>query len=139
MNTDPISAATHYRAQLEAITQSRSHHEAVRRAQKALEITFAAPSYDEIEVASGLGLNTGQPFVSLAVSNPVVQLPVGKAREIGLQLLGAAGEAESDGFVMSWLEGVSELSLPQRAALLQEFRAYREKLKGEGGRTNDEG
>jgi len=39
----------------------------------------------------------------------------------------------ADGFILNWLgNGTADLNAPQAAALLIEFRAYRERLRGQG-------
>lgn len=135
MKTDPISAAVHYRALLQRIMHAGSLHEARQLASRALEATFDPPSAGMLSVNSGYGMNTHQPFVTLGMANPTesanpaIQVSTEQARQIALQLLEAADAAESDGFVVEWLQGEAELSEGQAAAMLGIFRQYRERRR----------
>ena len=139
MQTDPISAATHYRQALREILKRTTLQEARTIAASVLEITFHPAQEGIVSVDSGYGQNTKRPFVTLGIANPtesanpIAQLSVDQARTIALQLLACADMAISDGFVMSWLgEAVTELNEKQAGILLVEFRAYRERLRGQG-------
>lgn len=137
MQTDPISAAHAYRMALEAVMQARVLHEARQAAQHALDITFTKPEPGQISVASGYGQNTKQPFVTIGIANPTesanptVQLVVETARQIAMQILEASDAAESDGFIVKWLTSAAGLAPGQVGALLAEFRAYRERRRGQ--------
>jgi hypothetical protein len=136
MKTDPISAAAAYRMYLRHILDARVLHEAKAHASKALDITFEKPEQNTIAIASGFGMNSKQAFVTIALSspvetaNPAVQLATHQARQIAMQILEAADAAESDGFVLEWLmTGTSGLSEGQAAALLNDFRAWRDRQR----------
>jgi hypothetical protein len=140
MKTDPISAATHYRQALRAILKCTTAQETRKIAASVLEITFTPAEEGHISVDGGYGSNTKRPFVTLGIANPtesanpIVQLSIDQAREIAMQLLGAADRAISDGFVLTWLgEAVTELNEEQAGVLLADFRAYRDRLRGAQG------
>ncbi len=126
MQTDPISAAAGYRLHLERVAGAVTLHETRKHAAAGLAIQVAPPGEQQVSVRSGVGQASGEPFVTLAISAPAVQLPSAQARTIGLQLLEAADAAESDGFLVTWLRSNIVLADGQIGALLQEFRAYRE-------------
>lgn len=136
--TDPISAAHAYRTALRRILNVQTLHEARKIASQAIEITFHPPEPGILHTSSGFGHNTRQPFVEIGLANPtesanpMIQVSAAQARQFALQILEAADAAESDGFVLTWLSETAELSEGQGAQVLQEFRAYREKLRGEG-------
>lgn len=139
MKTDPISAAVAYRMALDTISKAGSLATAVRIAQRALETTFNRPEEAQIAVNSGYGHATKQPFVTFTLANPsesanpTIQLTSAEARKQAHYILEAADAAESDGFLIEWLRGSNsaEISDGQLGALLSDFRAYREKLRGE--------
>lgn len=138
MKTDPISAAHAYRAALQAVMKAQTLHEARARAYKALDIIFDRPEDTHISIASGYGGNTQRPFVAIGIANPtesanpIVQLPTDEARRQAMYILEAADAAESDGFVIEWFSrGAAHLSDEQAAAVLADFRAYREKRRKE--------
>jgi hypothetical protein len=137
VKTDPISAAHAYRMALIRILEATTIQDVRKRANAALDITFDKPESGVLSVSSGYGQNTKQPFVTIALAspvetaNPAVQLLTSQAREIAMQILEAADAAESDGFVVGWLTDVADLSEAQAAALLQEFRAYRDARRKE--------
>jgi hypothetical protein len=137
MKTDPISAAHAYRLAFDRILRATTLQDARKIAADALKITFDSPEPGVLSVSSGYGQNTKQPFVTLALAspvetaNPAAQLLTSQAREIAMQILEAADAAESDGFVVGWLGDVADLNEAQAAALLQEFRAYRDARRKE--------
>jgi hypothetical protein len=132
--TDPISAAVGYRMALERIMKARVLHEARQIASKALAIQFDRPTGSHVSVASGYGHNTKEPFVTVGIANPtesanpVVQIATYDARKIAMHILEAADAAESDAFLVGWLGGQS-LTEAQVAALLNDFRQYRERRR----------
>jgi len=137
MKTDPISAAHAYRQALQAVLKATVLHQARQIAQQALDITFTPAEGGHISVTSGYGHNTKRPFVTLGIANPtesanpIVQMSSSEARRQALYILEAADAADSDGFVLSWLgDGPANLSEQQAAVLLNDFRAYRERLRG---------
>lgn len=135
MKTDPISAAVHYRQILQRIMHVTTMHEARQLASRALEATFDPPSAGMLSTMSGYGMNTHQPFVTFSMANPTesanptIQLSTAQARQIAMQILEACDAAESDGFVVAWLQSEAELSESQATALLGAFRQYRERLR----------
>lgn len=136
MKTDPISAAVAYRMALEAIVKAPSLAAAVRHAQHALSHTFNQPEEGMLSIDSGYGYKTKQPFVVFSLANPsesanpTIQMTSADARVQAHYILDAADAAESDGFVIEWFRSDNDLSEQQLGALLADFRAYREKLRG---------
>lgn len=82
-------------------------------------------THARIEIGSGFGVTTQQPFVSLAWGDKVAQLSIDQAREVGLMLLATADAAIADAFLVGFLKRVADLSDEQAGALLGEFRDYR--------------
>jgi hypothetical protein len=140
MQTDPISAATHYREALERILKTTTHHQARQIAAAVLKVTFTRPEGGHVMITGGFGRNTDQPFITLGVSNPtesanpILQLTVPQAREVALQLLESAEAAVSDGMILSWLgQEIGEMDEERAGMLLAEFRAYRDRWQGTKG------
>jgi hypothetical protein len=132
LKTDPVSAATGYRQALDRILNVTTLQEARKLAVQALDISFDRPSAEvEIAVASGFGANTQQPFVTLSISDPTVQLPAAVARKHAMSILEACDAAESDGFLVTFMRDRIGLEPPQFASLLDEFRRYRAQRSGE--------
>lgn len=136
MNTDPISAAHGYQMALKAILKAQTLHEAKARASKALDITYDKPTDGHISISSTFGHNTQKPYVTIAIANqsesanPLVQLETDQARAVAIHILEAADAGEADGFLIGWLSsGTGDLSESQVAALLADFRAYRERRR----------
>ena len=83
------------------------------------------------------GANTKQGLVELRLEDKVVQLHVDEARDFAFSILEAAEAAETDEFLMSFLEtkiGMGDLAI--RCGVLKDFRNWRdskrrEKTKGE--------
>lgn len=71
----------------------------------------------------------GQPYVTMKSSSKRLQLEPNEARCLALDLLQAAALSEVDAFFMHWLGQHSNLTLPQAAILLQEFRSSRSPLR----------
>ena len=134
---DIFSAAAAYRLALDQIVKAATLHEARQRAVKALEVQHPRPEPGDISVVGGFGYRTKVPFVVLGISaptetaNPAVQLHTQQARRIGLDLIEAADAADSDGFLVSWLgQKDLDLSEAQVGQLLEEFRTWRDRLRG---------
>ena len=81
------------------------------------------------EVMTGFGHNTQQPYVQIVIqaADWMTQMSPADAREIGMNLLAAAENAEGDGFLVNFLrETVGMDDMRAVATLLMEFRQYRE-------------
>jgi hypothetical protein len=89
------------------------------------------PEEQRISVNSGYGANTRQPYVELYLGTRMVQLTPLKAREIARYLLEAAEAAEGDGFLVEYIEKISELPTEQAVGVLVEFREFREQQRAE--------
>ena len=86
-----------------------------------------------ILVQSGYGHNTRKPFVEMVLhaADFSTQTPPAQARELAFNLLGCAEAANSDGFLMGFMQNL--IGVKERAALagvLGQFREYREKQQG---------
>lgn len=82
-----------------------------------------------VMVTSGFGHNTQRPYVQVVIeaADWSSQMPPEKARELAFNLLSAADAAESDGFLVTFLQqriGVDDMRA--LASVLVEFRDYRE-------------
>lgn len=135
MQTDPISAAKAYQQALRRIANARTLHEARAVAIEAGKIIFTAPAENHLSVASGYGHATKLPFVVLGmanpseVANPTIQIDTTQARTLAFQILEAADAAESDGFLVEFLQYAGQMGLDQASALLIEFRKWREQKR----------
>jgi len=127
MQTDPISAASHYRALLQEITRANSLATAVASARRALETTFAAPEKDDVSVTCGYGARTKVPFVTLTTSSPAMQMTVDKAREVAWMISGAADAAISDAFLITFLAEVGGFEMESIGKTLAAFREFRDR------------
>jgi hypothetical protein len=87
------------------------------------------PQGQRISVSSGYGGNTRQPYVELCLNDQSVQITPMKAREIAGNLLEAAEAAEGDGFLVEYIEKISELPTEQAVGVLVEFREFREQQR----------
>ena len=132
MKADVISAAMAYRIALQNVMRSQTLHQARQAAAKGLEVEHPKPESGVVEVASGFGYRTQQPFVTVLMAtpvetaNPTLQMSPAQARRIAGQLLEAAEAAESDGFLVGWLGEDKDLGEQQVGSLLISFRAYRD-------------
>lgn len=141
MKADVISAAMAYRIALQNVMRAQTLHQARQAAAKGLEVEHPKPEPGVVEVSSGFGYRTQQPFVTVLMAtpietaNPTLQMSPAQARQIAGQLLEAAEAAESDGFLVGWLGVEKDLSEQQVGSLLISFRAYRDaqrKKEGDG-------
>jgi hypothetical protein len=136
MKTDPISAASAYRMALEKIAKAPSLASAVKEAEQALAITFGRPEEAMLSISSGYGHNTKQPFVTFSLANPsesanpTIQMTSAAARQQAYYILEAADAADSDAFLVEWLR-VHDFSDQHMGAMLADFRAWRERKRGE--------
>jgi hypothetical protein len=137
MKTDPISAGAAYRMALERVLRAETRQEARKLASAALAIPFDRPEAGTINVSSGYGMNTQQPFVTIALAspietaNPAVQLASSQAREIALQILEAAEAAEQDGFIVTFVTEAIGAPVEEAGKLLHLYREHRAAQRGE--------
>lgn len=87
------------------------------------------------EVSSGFGHNTQSPYVQVLIKKAdwMTQMSPATARELAMSLFVAADAAESDGFLVGFLQktiGVKDMSAI--VSVLLQFREYREKQQGGG-------
>lgn len=138
MQTDPISAAKAYQQVLRQIANARTLHEARALAIEVSKVTFTPPTETEVSVGNGYGLVTKQPFVVLGMANPAetanptIQIGTTQARALAFQILEAADAAESDGFLVEFLQHAAQLGPEQLGALLSEFRQWRDQRRQKG-------
>lgn len=86
-----------------------------------------------INITSGFGYNTQRPFVQMLIPRAdwMTQMSCATARELAFNLLQAADGAESDGFLVAFLQRIGADDTRAIAGLLVEFREYREMLRRE--------
>lgn len=82
------------------------------------------------EVSSGFGHNTQAPYVQVLIKRAdwITQMSPADARQVAHNLLEAADAAESDGFLVGFLQktvGVKDMRTI--VTVLMEFREYRKK------------
>jgi len=94
------------------------------------QLTTAGNRRGEIEVASVMSHQDGEPMVDLWVSLSPAQLSPGKARELALMLLEAADAAESDAALSAFARSQLGLDTVQVAGLVGQVRALRERRRG---------
>lgn len=81
-------------------------------------------------MTSGYGANTRVPFVEIELPERApIQLEIDEARLIGHMILEACETAEQDAFLVEWSMKELDLEMPQAAALLHEFRKWREQRR----------
>lgn len=81
-------------------------------------------------VSSIYGYATQQPYVNVEVSMSPMQCSPAKAREMALMLLEAADASESDAVLIGYAKDVLDVDERGAAQLLNQLRAYREKMRG---------
>lgn len=82
-------------------------------------------------VTSLYGFNTKQPRVNFAMpGGEMVQMSPAEARDLAHNLLSCADAAESDAFIVEWLQGTLGLEERQSAQILHDFRLWREGHRG---------
>ena len=80
----------------------------------------------QIHINSMVASRDGSPQVTLKLGDQAVQLEPAKARKIALWLLEATEAAESDAFIVRFLEKDMDLGQHYAVAVLQAFRKRRE-------------
>lgn len=139
MQTDPISAAKAYQIALRRVLAVQTLHQARQLAANALDITFTPPSESMVSIGSGYGLATKQPFVTFSMANPAetanptLQVTSDQARDLAFQILEAADAADSDGFLVEFMQQAGQLSENEAGRLLTEFRQWRDQRRQKGG------
>jgi hypothetical protein len=136
MKTSPISAAHKYIMALEAIRNADTLGAARAAAADALKTTFERPDADEIVVYGAYGHNTKQPFVELGMTSTEVQMSPAEARKLALQILEAATNAETEGFMVAFF-GRADMDDAQLGMIIGNFRAYREQQLDAGAVESD--
>lgn len=94
------------------------------------QLTTAGNQRGDLDVASILSAQDGEPYVDLWASISPMQLSPGKAREIALLLLEAADAAESDAALSAFARAEMGLEDAQAAALIAHLRARRAHRRG---------
>jgi len=85
-----------------------------------------------ITVNSMVSSRTEEPFVTVYLAGPdAAQLTPAQAREVAGHLIEAAEAAEQDAFIIAFGRQKLGLDLAGAAALLSEYRAWREELLSE--------
>jgi hypothetical protein len=85
---------------------------------------------DALTISSGFGQKSQVGFVDLTVNDTRIQMPIEKAREVGIMLLNAAEAAASDQMFVTLLQK-SGLDNPETVGgVLLELREIRQGTKG---------
>lgn len=96
------------------------------------EPTIEQEGIVDVMVSSGLAHNTQLPYVQVVIkaADWMTQMSPENARELAFNLLGAADAAESDSFLVWFLQDKLEVK-DERAvvSVLIDFREYREKRR----------
>lgn len=125
MHTDPITAAGGYRYTLERI--ARETHDAAARAsaEEALAtITYQKPGAVEVVIEGGVSAKTTAPYITISMSEPIVQLGAEHGRQIGLQILDTCAAADADAALIGFLATiVSKQEVIRALTRLREYRA----------------
>lgn len=82
--------------------------------------------YDTLTVSSGRGQASRQGFVELTVDDTRTQMPVKKAREVGLMLIEAAEAAASDEVFIRFLEQMGITEADAHGQMLLQLREIRQ-------------
>lgn len=77
------------------------------------------------------GTHSRKGYVELAFPAPTMLITPGEARSYAASILEAAEAAETDEFLMSWLDQVVGSDLQSSVKLLIEFRVWRDKMRQE--------
>lgn len=91
--------------------------------------TIEEEGITSLNVTSGFGHNTRQPFVQLVIPRAdwMTQMSPANARALAFNLLQAADGAESDGFLVTFLqETVGVEDMRAIASILTDFRTWRD-------------
>lgn len=91
----------------------------------------AGKTLARVEVASGFGANTKEPYVEInwPMNTGTVQLEPEEARLIARMIAEAAEAAEQDAFLVAFLMTEIELPFEQAAQILPRYRAWRDKAR----------
>ncbi|MFN7948354.1 MAG: hypothetical protein U0Z53_23585 [Blastocatellia bacterium] len=124
--------------------RERHIYQLERKLQEALSGRLPEPieiRSDVFLLQSLVSARTGEPLVNLRWSDGVAQLPVAQARELALNLLGAAEAALSDACLRRFLlERVGWQEPEEIGQLLVGLRKFRDEFSAsqEGGRDADQ-
>lgn len=83
-----------------------------------------------VNITSNFGFHTRKPFVGLAITGAdvLINLSPEEARGIAMNLLECAESAETDAFMIQYLERLGMREEEKRVTVLIDFRKFREKL-----------
>jgi len=77
-------------------------------------------------VGISISLETGEAKVGVSVANLSVELAPLEARQLGVRLLGAAADAESDGFLLRFLATETGQMTPEaRRSIMESLSRFR--------------
>lgn len=79
-----------------------------------------------INVSSGYGANTKEPYVQILWGNKQLQMSPENARDLAMNLLQAAEAAYSDAYIFEFAKGFLKGGHELTAVMLGEFRKWRE-------------
>lgn len=86
-----------------------------------------------INVSSGYGHNTREPFVQIEMEYPKdhpLQIHPDEARQFAMNLLQAADAADSDQFLFEYVSKELRAGDQAAAGILNEFRKFRDEVRG---------
>ncbi len=81
---------------------------------------------NQIDVSTGYGHNTKEPYVEINVPELRIQMSPENARDLAVNLLQAAEAAYSDAFLVEFFVNAIGGTEAEAAGLLIEFRKWRE-------------
>ena len=100
----------------------------------AMGVRVGEDTEHRIEVQSGFGANTREPFVTLTLPDgrDRIQMRAHEARDLAVNILQGAEAALTDGLVVEFFRGKVGLGMPEVAGILSQLRAYRVRKSKEG-------
>jgi hypothetical protein len=100
----------------------------------AMGVRVPGDSERKIEVQSGYGANSKEPFVTLTLPGPEtrIQLRAHEARDLAQNLIEGAEAALTDGLIVEFFVRHIGLGLPEVAPILNQLRAFRLRKSKEG-------
>jgi hypothetical protein len=100
----------------------------------AMGVRVPGDTERKIEVRSGYGARTQEPFVTLSLPGPEprVQLRAHEARDLAANLLEGAEAALTDGLIVEFCTRTLGMAVAQVAPILHQLRAYRVRKSREG-------
>jgi hypothetical protein len=131
---DPHSLLMLYRQTLiELQSKLGKAGEARALVDRALSVPMIKPVEGEFMVSNGYGQNSGKGFVAIQVPEQQMQIDPDTARNLALNLLGAAEAADQEAMLIQFLIGQVGMSLADVGPLLAALRHARGIVGNQGG------